>query len=122
MKYKLMCLMVVSTPLLASLGGCVTNSPDDLFAVPETQHPGQVQDTGQFLPIGVDPVKKTQQMTAEEQVQIREELARKAEKSSQQAKGTSEQSYKKQVEALQQLAVERQKQLQQQIEGNNPTQ
>lgn len=113
---------IIPIAISVALAGCVTSTPEELFAVPETQHPGKVKDTGQFPAIGVDPVISTPQMTAEEEAKLRADLARQGERAKQQADANAQSNYKGDAEALRRLAQQRQEQLKSQIEADQPTQ
>ena len=102
---------------LAVMSGCVTASPDNLFAV--NGPAGQVRKSGRFPVIGQIPVGETKQLTENEKLVARRELREEAAAGKAQAAQDSLRDYNNEVAAMRKLAIERKKNLLEDIEENN---
>ncbi len=107
------------------LVGCITTSPDALLSVTpadtaESAEPlGQPKKTGEFPTIGQVPTGQTKQITPTQRAIAKKELSRDVAPAQKQAAQTTRAQYLKEVEQLRKLAANREKQLQDEIEGDS---
>lgn len=107
--------LLILTALI--LGGCVTSTPDSLFATNEPL--GHAKIEGQFPKIGQVPVGQTSQITPTEKIITKRQLAQAAAQGRAQASQDAQGQYSSEVARMRKEAAESRKKLLQDIENNN---
>ena len=113
-RIPLLALLIALPPLLE---GCVTSSPDKLFAA--TEPTGQAQTTGRYPKIGEVPVGQTTQLTPTEKAITKRELNTAVAQGRAQASQDNQGKYTSEIKQMRKQASESRKKLLEQIETTN---